>query len=168
MNNELYLKTMFCCMACDGDIAEEELALVKQQTQNQPLFERLDIAGLLQSYLDGMRKTGKSFLSSFLKELTSAEMSESEELQLVKLAIDMIEADNNIEYSEVSFFKKIRRKLRVSDEAILAELPDKEDYLLPDIIDDEDFDMSISFDNLSFDKFSFSPTSDKPTFDKNE
>ena len=24
--NELYLKTVFACMACDGDIAQEEIA----------------------------------------------------------------------------------------------------------------------------------------------
>lgn len=33
----------------------------------------------------------------------------------------------------VKFFKKIRSRLSVSDEAILAEHPDKEDFLLPDI-----------------------------------
>ena len=26
-NNELYLRTAFACMACDGDIAVEEIAL---------------------------------------------------------------------------------------------------------------------------------------------
>ena len=26
--NELYLKTAFCCMACDGDIATEEIELI--------------------------------------------------------------------------------------------------------------------------------------------
>ena len=49
----------------------------------------------------------------------------------------MIEADNKIEYSEISFFKKIRLNLFISDEAILAEMPNKEDYLLPDIIQKE-------------------------------
>ena len=33
----------------------------------------------------------------------------------------------------VKFFKKIRSRLTVSDEAILAEHLDKEDFLLPDI-----------------------------------
>lgn len=27
--NELYLKTAFCCMACDGDIADEEVQYVR-------------------------------------------------------------------------------------------------------------------------------------------
>lgn len=60
-------------------------------------------------------------------------LNETEQLLLVSLAIKAIEADNRIEYAEVKFFKKIRSRLTVSDEAILAEHPDKEDFLLPDI-----------------------------------
>ena len=73
------------------------------------------------------------FLQSYLKELKSVVLNETEQLLLVSLAIKAIEADNRIEYAEVKFFKKIRSRLSVSDEAILAEHPDKEDYLLPDI-----------------------------------
>ena len=60
-------------------------------------------------------------------------MSEREQLLLVSLAIKAIEADNRIEYAEVKFFKKIRSRLTISNEAILAEHPNKEDFLLPDI-----------------------------------
>ena len=60
-------------------------------------------------------------------------LNETEQLLLVSLAIKAIEADNRIEYAEVKFFKKTRSRLTVSDEAILAEHPDKEDFLLPDI-----------------------------------
>jgi len=59
--------------------------------------------------------------------------AKTEQVLLVSLAIKAIEADNRTEYAEVKFFKKIRSRLTVSDEAILAEHPDKEDFLLPDI-----------------------------------
>lgn len=73
------------------------------------------------------------FLQSYLKELNSVELNETEQLLLVSLAIKAIEADNRIEYTEVKFFKKIRSRLTVSDKAILAKYPDIEDFLLPDI-----------------------------------
>ena len=60
-------------------------------------------------------------------------MNETEQLLIVSLAIKAIEADNRIEYAEVKFFKKIRSRLTISDEAILSEHPNKEDFLLPDI-----------------------------------
>ena len=60
-------------------------------------------------------------------------MNETEQLLILSLAIKAIEADNRIEYAEVKFFKKIRSRLTISDEAILAEHPNKEDFLLHDI-----------------------------------
>lgn len=135
--NELYLKTAFCCMACDGDIASEELALIKEYTSNSGLFLNLDIESKLNEYVTGINRQGILFLNSYLKEITSYPLTEVQELNIVRIAIQMIEADNKIEYSEISFFKKIRLKLFISDEAILAEMPNKEDYLLPDIIQKE-------------------------------
>ncbi len=38
---ELYLKTIFCCMACDGDIANEEVAMVREMTSGTDLFGEL-------------------------------------------------------------------------------------------------------------------------------
>ncbi|MCQ2277921.1 MAG: TerB family tellurite resistance protein [Bacteroidales bacterium] len=149
MNNELFLKTVFCCMACDGEIANEELALVKSVATNQAVFEGLDISSKLSEYVEDIQRDGNEFLTSFLKELSAAQLSEHAELQIVKLAIDTIEADNNIEYSEISFFKRIRAKLQISDEAILAELPEKEDYLLPDINETDGQDWTMSFENIS-------------------
>ena len=73
------------------------------------------------------------FLQSYLKELNSVDLNETEQLLILSLAIKAIEADNRIEYAEVKFFKKIRSRLTISDEAILAEHPNKEDFLLPDI-----------------------------------
>lgn len=32
MDKELYLKTAFCCMVCDGNIAEEEVQLIRDYT----------------------------------------------------------------------------------------------------------------------------------------
>lgn len=135
--NELYLKTAFCCMACDGDIASEELELIKEYAFNSDLFLNLDIENKLNEYVIKINQQGFSFLNSYFKDLTSFSLTEVQELNIVRIAIQMIEADNKIEYSEISFFKKIRLQLSISDEAILAEIPNKEDYLLPDIIQKE-------------------------------
>ena len=148
--NELILKTAFCCMACDGEIAQEEINLVKQITKQSDLFSDLDVEKELNAYIAQINEQGKAFLSNYIKEVAEASLSAEEELQLVKIAIQTIEADENIEYSEVSFFKRIRAKLNISDDEILAELPDKEDYLMPDIMVPEEEDLNVSFENISF------------------
>ena len=52
---------------------------------------------------------------------------------LIDFAIQTIKADEQIEYSEIKFFKNIRHRLKISDENILAELPDIEQFLEEDI-----------------------------------
>ena len=50
--NELYLKTVFACMACDGDIATEEIALVKTMTEQSGLFSSIDVENKLNDYVE--------------------------------------------------------------------------------------------------------------------
>lgn len=147
---ELYLKTMFCCMACDGDIAPEEIDLVKTIAVQTPMLEGLDVESVLNAYVSAINRAGSSFLRKYLNELSEENLNSEEELQIIKLSIKMIEADNNIEYSEIKFFKKIRSRLSVSDEQILAEHPDKEDFLLPDIdvMEEPVWNEGIVFDNI--------------------
>ena len=130
---ELYLKTIFCCIACDGDIATEEVDMIRELCAKDTLFSSINSEQYLNSWITDINEQGGMFLQSYLKELKSMALNKTEQLLLVTLAIKAIEADNNVEYAEVKFFKKIRSRLTISDEEILAEHPDKEDCLLPDI-----------------------------------
>lgn len=131
--DELYLKTIFCCIACDGDIATEEVNLVRNLCIKDNIFHNVDLEKLINSWISEINEQGGTFLQSYLNELSSMALTETEQLQLVSLAIKAIEIDNHVEYAEVKFFKKIRSTLTISDEAILAEHPNNEDFLLPDI-----------------------------------
>jgi len=143
--NELYLKTAFCCMACDGEIADEEVALLNRTASNEHVFDGLDIQNKINEYVSAINNQGKQFLDNYLDDVKVAELNDDDALQLIKIAIETIEADNQIEYSEVSFFKRVRKNLSISDEVILKSIPDKEDYLLPDVEEDFDFDWNVTF-----------------------
>ena len=149
-NNELYLKTAFCCMACDGDIAEEEVALLKSIAANENVFNGLDIQDKINEYVSAINEQGNLFLNQFIDEVTEADLEDDAALQLIKIAIETIEADKLIEYSEVSFFKRIRKQLKISDDVVLAAMPDKEDFFLPDIEDDSAVDWDSLFGNIQF------------------
>lgn len=149
--NELYLKTLFCCSACDGEIAPEEVSLVKQLSLKDSLFEGLEVENILNTYIEKINEQGGIFLKDYLREVANAALSDEEQIKLVDLAIKMIEADNQILYSEIKFFKKIRNRLSVTDESILARIPNSEDYLLPDIMAEEkDFEEIGNFAKISF------------------
>lgn len=158
-SNEIYLMTAFCCMACDGEIAAEELELVKQYATTSTLFEGLDIEAKLNEYVAEINDQGQSFLAGYISNIENAQLNEQEELILAQVAIRMIEADNKIEYSEISFFKRIRSKLCVTDEKLIEIFKNEtlfekfpevepEDFLLPDIIVNDDIGLNVSFQNI--------------------
>lgn len=148
---ELYLKTAFCCMACDGEIATEEISVICQM----PIFASLDPKQMLDDFVAKLKAEGHHFLHNYLNEIKMASLSEDEECKLASVAIQTIEADQAVEYNEVAFFKKIRRRLKTSDERLLeiipqdSVMPDREDYLLPDISDENDLSLwTTTFSNI--------------------
>ena len=139
MDKELFfLKTILCCSACDGEIAPEEIAVLKSIATNIDIFKTIDVERELNQIIESLNEKGAEFLMEYVDSIREMNLSEEEQLLVVKLAIDIIEADNEILYSEVKFFKRIRRNLSISDELILSKFSDKEDYLLPDIIEPMD------------------------------
>lgn len=154
--SELYLKTIFSCIACDGEIAPEEIQLVREISQDSNLFQGLDVEKKTNDWISNINETGATFLKNYLKEIDSVTMSDDEQLTLVSLAFKAIEADNVIEYAEIKFFKKIRKHLSISDDYILATHPDKEIFLLQDIHEPEDliWETNTHFDLINIEQLS--------------
>lgn len=142
-------------MACDGDIASEELEVIKGLSD----FEGININPILDDYKRQLMRDGSKYLKSYLDEVKRASLDEDEECELARIAIKTIEADLSVEYNEVAFFKKIRKRLKVSDERLLevipenSIMPDREDYLMPDISDENDFTLwADTFNTISLDR----------------
>ena len=123
-------------MACDGYIDKREVKLIKQMSNEKQEFGDIDINTQLDSLLHLINKDGHQFLKDYFSELTSTELTEDEELKIIEIAIHTIKADDEVEYSEIKFFKVIRSKLKISDDEILKFHPDFEEYLEQDIISD--------------------------------
>lgn len=121
-------------MACDGDIDKRELKLIKQLHKDSRTFGEIDINTELDALLLEINHDGHKFLKDYFNDLTTSELTEANELKLIEVAVDTIKADDNVEYSEIKFFKVIRSKLKINNEPILEKHPDFEDYLEQDII----------------------------------
>ena len=134
--DKLLLKTAFSCMACDGDIDKREIELIKRLHIEKKTFGDLDVNTEMDNLLIAINKDGHQFMRDYFDELTTSELTEANELNLIEVAIDTIKADEKVEYSEIKFFKVIRSKLKIDNEPILEKHPDFEDYLEQDIITD--------------------------------
>ena len=155
--NELLLRTAFACMSCDGDIASEEVDLIKQMSKEKQLFGEIDIDKELDELVKEINLKGKGFLKQYLVSLAEESLTEEQELKVADVAVQTIRADNKIEYSEIKFFKIIRSNLKiVSDETLLAKIDGiDENYLAQDIRADYLQIFDDYFNSIELPKFEF-------------
>lgn len=145
----LYLKTLLCCSACDGEIAPEEVDLIRSLIAKNEIFDGIEVESAINDLISELNDDGLKFIKEYLDAIRKSELDKKEQLLIIRLAIDMIEADNKIVYSEVKFFKRIRNNLTISDEDILEAYPINDDYLLPDNMEPIDImDWNYTFDKI--------------------
>lgn len=138
--DKLLLKSAFCCMAADGNIDEREIALIKSMCEKSPLFSDFNFQSEINILVEEINNGGKGFIKNYFDLLKRTQLSEEEELTLIDFAIQTIKADEQIEYSEIKFFKNIRHRLSVTDEKILERFPNIDQFLEEDIITDNFLD----------------------------
>ena len=136
--DKLLLKTAFCCMASDGNIDQREIMLIKSMCEKSELFKNFQEE--INQLVTKLNTNGKTFIQHYFDLLKTADLSEQEELTLIDFAIQTINADEIVEYSEIKFFKNIRHRLTISDEIILERFSELEQYLEEDIITDSFLD----------------------------
>ena len=131
--DKLLLKTAFCCMASDGKIVPKEVKKIKELCAESPLFIDFNFSKEINILRTKINERGSEFIQYYFDLLNSSTLSEEEELSIIDFAIKTINADEVVEYSEIKFFKAMRKCLNVSDKTILAIYPDLEFYLEEDI-----------------------------------
>lgn len=134
--SKLLLKSVFCCMASDGNIDDREINIIKSMCEKSQLFTNINFQEEINQLIVEINTNSKRFIQDYFDLLKQSQLSEEEELMLINFAIETIKADEQIEYSEIKFFKNIRHRLNVSDDKILEHFPDIEFYLEQDIISD--------------------------------
>lgn len=154
--DKLLIKTAFCCMAADGDIDKKEITVIKNLCADSPLFQNFDFNTEINALLEKINNDGKGFINYYFNILNESKLSDSEELEILKFAIQTIHADEKVEYSEIKFFKAITRCLEVSDEVIIENFPEMEMFLGDDIEDDNVLDSLVGkyFNSVELPKFS--------------
>lgn len=151
--NELLLQTAFACMACDGDIAPEEVDLIKSLDKDEHLFGDIKIEDKLQSLLAEINELGTGHLKNYLNIVKNAQLNEEDSLKILDVAVKTIKADNIIQYSEVKFFKVIKANLNVSDEVILEKVEGIDEMWVAQDINDYSMIYKSYFDNIQLPTF---------------
>jgi len=147
---KVLFKGAFSVMACDGEVAESEVAEMKEMLTNSPYFEGLDHDAEVKAAFEDLKTNGVDSIANFFRLLKSSELSERQEFQLIEVLVRMVEADGKIEDSELSFMHQIKSTLKhFTDEKIVINFPRHIDMLL-DLGRFENHPLHKNFNDLDF------------------
>ncbi len=133
---QLLRLTAFSCMISDSHIDAREIEQLRKLYTEFDLLKNIDFEKEYNYYIERLNSEGVSFIISFFSQLESADFTQEEMVRILDVALRTIIADEKIEYKEIRFFKNIRHRLPISDEAILNSMPGIESYLEQDITND--------------------------------
>lgn len=153
---DIYLKTAFAFMACDGEIVKEEIDLIKRFYDEGMFDTTTNVDECLNNLIRLLNDEGSTFLQEYLDEVQQAQLDQHSALRLLRIAVDTIYADKDVKYSEVRFFRALRKRLSVlDDETILTQLNQVENYWLKSEVPSEDIDAIEDdfFNNIDLPKF---------------
>lgn len=124
------LKSAVMAMACDGDIAEEEIIEIKNILANEIYFMGYDFEEPLKSNIENIKVNGKNAINQYLQEIVSSNLNEHQEVLLIEVILKMIQADTKIEDAELKFLQMAKSKLKTDEQTLIVEFPHHIDYLM--------------------------------------
>jgi uncharacterized tellurite resistance protein B-like protein len=123
-------KSAVMAMACDGDIAEEEISEIKNMVANEIYFMGYDFEQPLQDNIENIKVNGKDAINLYLQEIATNELNEHQEILLIEVLLRMIQADSKIEETELKFLQMAKSKLKIDEQTLIVKFPHQIDYLM--------------------------------------
>jgi uncharacterized tellurite resistance protein B-like protein len=146
---EFLFKSAVMAMACDGEIAESEIVEIKNIAANEIYFLGYDFEGPLKNNIDNIKANGKGAINQYLQEIGTNNLNEYQEILLIEVLLRIIEADNDVQASELKFLQMAKAKLKVDEQTLIVKFPTQIDHL----IDFHNYGLNQEFtDELKFEK----------------
>ncbi|MDO4781698.1 MAG: hypothetical protein Q4A09_00600 [Capnocytophaga felis] len=148
---KIVLKTAFCCMASDGEIDQSEVKVIEELCENSQWLKNTEFHTEIPKLTTEFNQQGKEFIKSYFQELEKYTFSEKQNLIIIDIALQVILADEKVEYSEVKFFKNIRNRLKIDNgtiEEAFKHIPDIDTFVESDIINNLESITAEYLDNI--------------------
>jgi uncharacterized tellurite resistance protein B-like protein len=123
-------RTAVVAMACDGDIAESEIKLLKDLVNKEINFLGFEYENMLESNIQEIKLNGKSSINNFLEDINNFQFNERQKLKIIEICLAIINADNNLEVSELTFLHLLIKKLGIDLESLIVEFPQSIDLII--------------------------------------
>jgi uncharacterized tellurite resistance protein B-like protein len=134
MKNQLFKEFLFqsavMAMACDGDIATSEIEELKKIVANEIYFMGYDFEEPLKEYIQNIKANGKIVINNYLQSIELLDLSDNQEVLLIEVLLRIIEADSDIQVSEIKFLQMAKAKLKLDEQTLIIKFPNHIELLL--------------------------------------
>ena len=127
---DFLFKSAVMAMACDGNISETEIEEIKNIVANEIYFLGYDFEAPLKNNIDNIKANGKEAINQYLQEIEKNNLNEHQEVLLIEVLLRIIEADKDIQTSELKFLQMAKAKLNIDEQTLIVKFPKQIDYLL--------------------------------------
>jgi uncharacterized tellurite resistance protein B-like protein len=128
------IESSVMAMACDGEIAEEEIIEIKNIVANEIYFMGYEYEEPLKRNIENIKVNGKNAINQYLLDIESKIFNEHQELLIIEVILRLIEADNKVEEIEIKFLHMVKAKLKIEDQTLIEKFPNHFNYLM-DFVD---------------------------------
>ena len=127
---DFLFKSAVMAMACDGDIAEKEIEEIKSIVANEIYFMGYDFEEPLKKNIENIITNGNGAINQYLQEIEKNNLKEHQEILLIEVLLRVIEADKDVQTSELKFLQMAKSKLKVDEQTLIVKFPKQIDHLL--------------------------------------
>jgi uncharacterized tellurite resistance protein B-like protein len=127
---DFLFKSAVIAMACDGNIAEEEINEIKTIVANEIYFMGYEFEEQLRKNIEAIKINGKTAVNQFLQEITNNDLTEHQELLLIEVVLKIIQADTKFEENELRFLHMTKSKLKTDEKTLIVKFPHQINYLM--------------------------------------
>ena len=127
---DFLFKSAVMAMACDGDISETEVEEIKTIVANEIYFMGYGFEEPLKVNIASVKANSIGAINQYLHEIGTNNLNEHQEILLIEVLLRIIEADNNVQQSELKFLQMVKSKLKIDEETLIVKFPKQIEYLL--------------------------------------
>ena len=89
-----------------------------------------DYEETLKNNIQNIKTNGKTAINQYLQEIETNNLNEHQEILLIEVLLRIIEADNDVQTSEIKFLQLAKAKLKVDEQTLIVKFPNHIDHLL--------------------------------------
>jgi uncharacterized tellurite resistance protein B-like protein len=123
-------KSAVMAMACDGDIADEEVNEIKSIVANEIYFMGYEFEEPLKRNIEYIKANGKNAINQYFQEIVVNDLNENQEILLIEVLLRIIQADAKVEESELKFLQIVKAKLKIDEQTLIVNFPHQIGYLV--------------------------------------